>query len=187
VLKPVDGSGSLDTFFLADAASIPALEDRPSDSLLQPFLDGIPMSASFLVSCAGTPWLIGVGRQTMRIWKSRFYYCGGVIPETCPEALPILRRAVESIPGLSGFVGVDFLWVPQGHTATVLEINPRVTTSYVGLSRLLPPGRLARAWLAACGVTGTPEPLLATLAEEVQNQPPISFNHEGDVWLEKRR
>jgi hypothetical protein len=30
---------------------------------------------------------------------------------------------------------------------TVLEINPRPTTSLVGLVHLLPPGALARAWL----------------------------------------
>jgi predicted ATP-grasp superfamily ATP-dependent carboligase len=44
-------------------------------------------------------------------------------------------------------VGVDYLWDDATGLATVLEINPRPTTSYVGLARWLSPGTLARAWL----------------------------------------
>jgi predicted ATP-grasp superfamily ATP-dependent carboligase len=185
VLKPIDGAGSVDTFLLTDAGSASVRDRNPADALLQPFHRGIPMSASFLVSCDGTPWLIGAGRQRMRVWRGRFHYCGGVVPEPCAEALPVLRRAVESVPGLAGFVGVDYLWDQEERTAMVLEINPRPTTSHVGLSRLLPPGRLARAWLAACGIPGFPVDLLESLADEVQQQPMIGFDVEGNVWPER--
>ena len=48
--------------------------------------------------------------------------------------------------------------------ATILEINPRPTTSYVGLSRLLPPGRLAAAWLGAFDPESAGAALLPGLA-----------------------
>jgi predicted ATP-grasp superfamily ATP-dependent carboligase len=185
VLKPIDGAGSVDTFLLTEAGSVSVTDRSPADALLQPFHPGIPMSASFLVSRDGTPCLIGAGRQRMRVWRGRFHYCGGVVPEPCAEALPVLRRAVESVPGLAGFVGVDYLWNQEERTAMVLEINPRPTTSHVGLSRLLPPGRLACAWLAACGIPGFPVDLLETLAEEVQTQPMMGFDVDGNVWSEK--
>ena len=84
-----------------------------------------------------------------------------------PVAEPLLRRAVASIPGLRGFVGVDFLWNPARCEAVVLEINPRPTTSFVGLSRLLPAGWLARAWLACCGAWEPPFERPIDLAEIV--------------------
>ena len=56
---------------------------------------------------------------------------------TLPEAF---CTAVEAVEGLAGFVGVDFIWDEQSRHATILEINPRPTTSVVGLCRLLPRG-----------------------------------------------
>jgi len=63
----------------------------------------------------------------------------------------------------------------------VLEINPRATTSFVGLSRLLPAGRLAAAWLAACGVPGYTCGLLEHLADLVRRQPPVCFDADGTI------
>ena len=94
-------------------------------------------------------WLIGVGIQHVVVHAGRFVYRGGTFAVILPVGRTALRPVVESIPGLRGFVGVDFLWDAGKRQATVLEINPRPTTSCVGLTRLLPPGRLAEAWLAA--------------------------------------
>ena len=52
-----------------------------------------------------------------------------------------------AIPGLAGYVGVDFVLTPAG--PVVLEVNPRLTSSYCGLSRAL--GRnVAAEILRAC-------------------------------------
>jgi tyramine---L-glutamate ligase len=147
VLKPVDGAGSVDTFFLSDARSLPADARRMRTAVLQPFVPGAPMSASFLVGEDRRVWLIGVGSQRIVVKNARFEYQGGTIPALSGRDVERLRTAVQSIAGLRGFVGVDFLWDCARQHATLLEINPRPTTSYVGLSGLLPPGRLAKAWL----------------------------------------
>ena len=40
---------------------------------------------------------------------------------------------VQALPGLRGFVGVDLVWhAERGPVA--IEVNPRVTCAYVGLS-----------------------------------------------------
>src|SRR5262249_45032453 len=62
---------------------------------------------------------------------------------------------------------------------TVLEINPRATTSIVGLRAVLPPGRLAAAWLAA--VHGKSERVLAQLASRVAKHRPVCFDSTGRV------
>jgi predicted ATP-grasp superfamily ATP-dependent carboligase len=181
VLKPVDGAGSVDTYYLSDARSLPAEARGLPVAVLQPFVPGVPMSASFMVDCRARAWLIGVGIQHVVVHAGRFEYRGGRLPSTCRAAEPQLRPVVESIPGLRGFVGVDFLWDAGLEQATVLEVNPRPTTSCVGLTRLLPPGRLAEAWLAAFdrgpGDVGT----LGGLAERVHGQTPLSFDASGGM------
>jgi predicted ATP-grasp superfamily ATP-dependent carboligase len=92
----------------------------------------------------------------MAIRDDRFVYRGGTLPVAPQGVAEAPRRAVESIRGLCGYVGVDYLWDDRTRQATVLEINPRPTTSYVGLARWLPPGMLARAWLAVVSGNGPP-------------------------------
>jgi len=183
VLKPVDGAGSLNTYLVADHRSVPFEANTMPVAVLQPFTSGEPMSASFLVGENGEAFLIGIGAQRMRIRDGRFEYQGGTLPVSCPGALAQVQPAIASIAGLHGFVGVDFLWDFERQHATVLEINPRPTTSYVGLSRLLGPGILARAWLELYDTaTLGNRALLSGLAERVHRHLPVSFDFDG-TWL----
>ena len=83
VLKPVDGAGSMDTFYLKGPAGLPAAVRKLPEALFQPFVPGEPMSASFLVSPDAQAWLIGMGRQRMEIADGQFRYGGGEIPVFC--------------------------------------------------------------------------------------------------------
>jgi predicted ATP-grasp superfamily ATP-dependent carboligase len=181
VLKPIDGAGAIDTFFLTGPDALPDAARQMPVALLQPFLPGIPMSASFLIDDASVAWLIAMGRQKIAIRDGRFHYEGGILPVPCREAEPVLRQAVGSVTGLRGFIGVDFLWDEIEAKATVLEINPRPTTSYVALVRLLPPGCVARSWLAACGEPSCSRESLPTLAAIVHEQRPIGFDIDGQI------
>ncbi len=180
VLKPLDGAGSVDTFYLTGAADLPEDARHMPEALYQPFVPGQSMSASFLVSREGRAWLIGMGRQRMQIRDGRFEYLGGEIPVSCPGALAQAQRAVDAVEGLFGFVGVDFIWDDYCRHATILEINPRPTTSLVGLCRLLPAGHLARAWLEACGPEPRDDELLGGLAALVHAQGTVGFDAAGD-------
>jgi tyramine---L-glutamate ligase len=182
VLKPIDGAGAVDTFFLASAMSLPDRARAMPVALLQPFVPGTPMSASFFVELGGQIWPIGVGIQRMAIREGRFEYCGGSLPAPCRDALPQLTPAVDAVAGLRGFVGVDFIWNARERRATILEINPRPTTSYVGLSRLVPGGLLARSWLAACEPLVRDAGILAGLAERIHSKREfVSFKANGEV------
>jgi tyramine---L-glutamate ligase len=181
VLKPTDGAGAIDTFLLTGPDDLPDAARQMPVALLQPFLPGTPMSASFLIDDASVAWLIGMGQQKVAIRDGRFRYEGGILPVPCREAEPVLRQAVASVTGLCGFVGVDFLWDASEAKATVLEINPRPTTSYVALIRLLPPGYLAESWLAACGERSCSRESLQNLAGIVHEQRPIGFDIDGQI------
>jgi predicted ATP-grasp superfamily ATP-dependent carboligase len=47
-------------------------------------------------------------------------------------------KAVKGVSGLQGYVGIDLILgaAPDGAGDSVIEINPRVTTSYIGLRHL---------------------------------------------------
>ncbi len=186
VLKPIDGAGSIDTFFLEDATSIPDEVLTMPVALLQPFIRGTPMSASFLIDRGGRHWPIAVGIQHMVIHAAvGSPITGDALPACCLEALPQVAPAVAAFDGLRGFVGVDFIWNQERSHATILEINPRPTTSIVALCRLLPPGRLARAWLDACEGDDESE-FLVGLVDLVHGNDACTFSTEEGLVEESR-
>ena len=78
-----------------------------------------------------------------------FAYDGGVASLAHPrraEACELAQRAVALVPGLRGYVGVDL--VLGGEKDWLIEINPRPTTSYVGLRRVLDLNMAAAIWQA---------------------------------------
>ncbi len=180
VLKPIDGAGSIDTYL------IPGLHETPQDffaleqALLQPYISGQPMSATFLVDLHGRSWLLAIASQNIVVSGGRFAYRGGRIPAPGPVDLVPIRKAVDSVAGLRGLVGLDFVWNPSMRDVQVLEINPRPTTSVVGIVRLLSPGKLASAWLGAW--KSPPDSiLLEGLADEVRAGGAIAFDAAGTI------
>jgi tyramine---L-glutamate ligase len=109
--------------------------------IVQPWLAGDAMSLSLLVA-ENEAELLSVNRQRIAVAPDGALSLDGIdrnvaVEPTCRAALKALgMRAVRSVPGLAGFVGIDFVLAPDGQ-AIVLELNPRLTSAYVGLSRLL--------------------------------------------------
>jgi tyramine---L-glutamate ligase len=181
VLKPNDGAGTIDTYLVDAPDTLPLPARHMGDAIMQPYLSGQPMSASYLVDCDGRAWLLGIGEQHIALHDGGFQYRGGRLPSSTRMDENPLRRAVESVPGLQGFVGVDFIWDERRQHATVLEINPRSTTSLVGLARILPPGRLAAAWIGAFDPDFPGAALLPGLSDLVRAHHPLSFDATGAI------
>lgn len=140
VVKPLDGAGcvgvtlAVDDSSLADATRHPALGTR--DFLLQRYIPGAHASVSLLATGDRT-LALSLNKQCIHIDGS-FTYHGGVIPFEHPQgelALEVARDAVRTIPGLRGYVGVDLVLTDEA--AYLIEVNPRLTTSYVGLRRVI--------------------------------------------------
>lgn len=135
VSKWRDGAGSQEMRLLA------ATETRGERFLWQTFHSGLPVSLSFLGGAQGqaTPLLAGWQRLSP---LGRFEYAGGSLPLPPPlaeRALHLSQRALADVPDLVGYFGVDLLLAdPAGadDSDVVVEINPRLTTSYLGLRAL---------------------------------------------------
>jgi predicted ATP-grasp superfamily ATP-dependent carboligase len=103
-------------------------------------------------------------------------YLGGSVPlqpDLAHRATAIARRAIASLPEPLGYVGIDLVLgnEPNGRNDVVIEVNPRLTTSYVGL-RALANDNLAAAMLAvAAGET----PRLSFKAQQLE------FDADGTV------
>ncbi len=122
-------------------------EETLGDLLLQPWIPGIPASVALLV---GQNCYVCLPPAFQHLsTDGRFHYLGGSLP--LPPALAqraswLAERAVACVPGLRGYVGVDLVLGKTEAADWIIEINPRLTTSYIGL-RALAETNLAEALL----------------------------------------
>jgi tyramine---L-glutamate ligase len=139
VIKPDDGVGCEDIILLSDKQQIVdwlTQGKREFTHIVQPLWAG--ESASLSMLCRdGQAWLLSCNRQKVTQASGKFRYQGSLINDFSQywalfEALA--QKIARASPDLNGYIGVD-LMVGEGDfpELAVLEINPRLTTSYVGL------------------------------------------------------
>jgi predicted ATP-grasp superfamily ATP-dependent carboligase len=166
VLKPRRGAGSQATFLvrcpeeLAGCAARATAEGWSDELIVQPFVPGQPTSVAFLLGPRRQLALLPASQHLSA--DGRFRYCGGSLPlpaDLAARAQRLGQRAVQAVPGLRGYVGVDLVLgeTAAGSADQVIEINPRLTTSYVGL-RALAATNLATALLGIVRGEATPDP-----------------------------
>ncbi|HWQ70071.1 MAG TPA: ATP-grasp domain-containing protein [Patescibacteria group bacterium] len=161
VVKPLDGVGCRGVFIARQQSeleqTIAAARQKAPDAILlaQTYIDGVAASVSFLTDGSRSLPLT-LNLQEIR-GRSRLRYHGGRIPFDHPLRTLAFRRAnqvVQAIPGLKGYVGIDLVLTDRD--AVVIEVNPRLTTSYVGVRKVL---RQNPAALILDAVAGTlPDP-----------------------------
>lgn len=136
IVKPRTGTGCEGLKLFQSSAGLKCfLLNKKREFLIQEFVKGIPASVSLLTN--GLKALpISLNRQFISIRRSM--YLGGYTPmhhRLLKEAFEITVKAVELFKGLKGYVGIDVILSKDG--VYVIEINPRLTVSYIGLSRSL--------------------------------------------------
>jgi predicted ATP-grasp superfamily ATP-dependent carboligase len=104
----------------------------------QELIEGAAASVS-LISTGTDAVSISLNRQDVTIGTPKSFsgYSGGAVPFDHPlraEAFEVAEKIAKSFRGLRGYVGVDFV-LTEGE-AVAIEVNPRLTTSYVGLRRV---------------------------------------------------
>jgi tyramine---L-glutamate ligase len=152
VLKPVNGAGSQDTYMVSGPYDAPPAYAWPRR--LESYVPGLAASVAVL---SGPNGRVPLAPCKQRISEDgRFRYLGGELPLSAglaERARVLADRALAAMPMAVGYVGVDLVLgrEPDGSEDAVIEINPRLTTSYVGL-RTAAVGSLAEAmWQVAQG------------------------------------
>lgn len=159
------GRGSSGRTWHQAATDWRATRERP-EMIRQPWIAGTPLSVAVL-----SPLRTGSdqpGSQRLRVFPvarqlisddGRFSYQGSLVPAgVAPSVQAAAQQIAEQIagarPGLAGYWGLDLLHVsPEQFPETaataglmVVEINPRLTTSYLAY-RQLAANNLAARWL----------------------------------------
>ena len=166
IVKPAHGAGCINTRIFSGvqkawswiaeqnggaAAGETAGEATRDDYVLQPFAAGQACSLS-LLCCDGAVHVLSCNVQRVAVRDNQFHFLGSTvngIVDLDGELASLARRIVAAIPGLWGYVGVDLIRTLQG--IVVLEVNPRMTTSFAGLHAAIKrnPAQLVLDLLAA--------------------------------------
>ena len=102
--------------------------------LIQKIIDGIPGSISAAAD-EDNVLILSINKQYIN--KNNFHYEGGEInyPFKNAEILEEVAAKIKVIyPGLNGYFGVDFVY--HDGKFYILEINPRLTSSIIGICQL---------------------------------------------------
>ena len=156
VVKPRDGVGCLATAFvegsrLTDATTAIRRSGFDGELIVQPRVVGQAMSVAIVGRKGKKPIILPAAEQRIEetvntkvpTFRSLTYQ-GGRLPidgveDRVASLIASLWNAVEPF---DGWFGVDFILADDGRDV-IVDVNPRVTTSYLGYSRLLP-GAAAR-------------------------------------------
>ncbi|WP_295602568.1 ATP-grasp domain-containing protein [uncultured Methanobrevibacter sp.] len=109
--------------------------------LVQEYIEGTDISVS-MISDGENAMPLSLNEQYVELKDDKGRYLGGKLPfenKYGDEALEIAKKAVESMEGLKGFVGVDLIINADEkdiYSVYLLEINSRFTTPYVGLKQI---------------------------------------------------
>ena len=120
---------------------------------LEQYCPGLPASVAVLCGPAGN---VALQPCEQILNPTHFEYLGGrtpLPPDLARRARTLALAAIAAMPSTTGYVGVDLVLGEQadGCQDVVIEINPRLTTSYVGLRQVCRQN-LAQAMLdVGCG------------------------------------
>lgn len=141
VLKPVDGVGSLDTYVITNADHWRQVVQGLSESqsrgwLVERYQVGTAVSVAALCGRRGQV-ILPPCRQRISD-DGHLTYLGGELPlseELSARACELARATLTALPGTTGYVGIDMVLGDgtQSPQDVVVDVNPRLTTSYLGL------------------------------------------------------
>lgn len=128
VLKPRFGCGS-ERMELVDE-----LPENLGDRIATKYLQGEALSVS-LIAAGDRVLPLTVNKQLVSI-EAGFEYQGGIVPYRSDREEEILKaaRMAALALGLSGYAGIDLV---VGDLPRVVDVNPRPTTSIVGIAKVM--------------------------------------------------
>lgn len=145
VFKPIDGVSCSGLSVVRSKNQIPMAVDKvrkESSSkylIAQQLVKGIAASVSLIATRENNvPLTLNRQRVTLASPKYDSCYHGGTCPLNHPlkdEALGAAGRVVKLLRGLRGYVGVDLVLTHDG--PIIMEVNPRLSTSYIGLRNVV--------------------------------------------------
>lgn len=136
IIKPIDGAGAENTFLLQSQKAWSALPYFEKDVLIQPYIHGEKLSLSGIFK-NGQARLLCVNLQIFKIKNQQFVLENIEVnfKQDDGSYQKIVSQIARAFPDLFGYVGIDL--IENEKSCFVLEINPRLTTSFVQIEEKL--------------------------------------------------
>ncbi len=134
--KPNDGAGCSDTAWFNNADDLQDWIEQ-NDKQLTHVIQAYQPGDSASISCVmknGEARLLSCNTQMIEIINHMVSFKGSVINGMCEHWAQfevVANQIAKVFPDLAGYVGIDV--IVDNDDIYVVEINPRLTTSYVGL------------------------------------------------------
>ncbi|MDA9690203.1 ATP-grasp domain-containing protein [Betaproteobacteria bacterium] len=141
VYKPIDGAGTTDTYIIENEKNIiNTLGKKRSRFFLEEWIEGTAYSVS--LNCKLSKFeILSINKQCITANHQGKLFYGGVKPvenkmfeKLYESIMPTISVIVSNITDLRGFTGIDFI-LKKNSQISIIEINPRLTCSYIGLSK----------------------------------------------------
>lgn len=128
VLKPVRGSGC------KGIRIVDACNRVEEGFIAQELVRGLPASVSLITGRDGFS-ILSLNVQRIALRRNGFEYIGGFTPlmKRIDGLHQVIERVIEAVGADRGYLGIDLI---LGDRPYVVDVNPRLTTSYFGLRRV---------------------------------------------------
>lgn len=134
VVKPVDGVGGEESYLISNMQELVSLANNNGRIVVQPHLYGKKTSLSCIFK-EGKGWLICANLQNFALINQQYRLVAIVVNSHTDDRYQLLvDRIARAMPGLWGYAGIDLI---ENDKLWVLEVNPRLTTSFVGIHQAL--------------------------------------------------
>ncbi|NVM27782.1 MAG: ATP-grasp domain-containing protein [Candidatus Helarchaeota archaeon] len=144
VFKPIDGVGGGGICIVATQRDIEAgiqtvkKETQLETFQVQKFISGLDVSVSAIISQKEVH-PISLNAQLVKLTPpgGQSEYRGGYLPIShalMEETFENSKKVLQHIEGFRGYTGLDFVF---SYAPFLIEINPRITTSYLGLREII--------------------------------------------------
>lgn len=138
--KPDDGAGCEQTVCFDKVAALSQwllLYQHTKTHVIQPYLVGTAGSISCVMH-QGKAHVLSCNQQLITVKNNVLNYQGCVVNgmrQHWEKFVALANQIAQLLPDLAGYVGIDVIVShhEKEETITVIEINPRLTTSYIAL------------------------------------------------------
>jgi predicted ATP-grasp superfamily ATP-dependent carboligase len=136
MVKPIDGVGCADSYVIDDPQDFKRVTALKGKYIIQPHLQGEKTSLSCLFK-QGRGWLVCANLQRFELINRQYRLADIVVNhhQDLSSYQQLIDKIAHALPELWGYVGIDL--IETAAQTWVLEINPRLTTSFVGLYEAL--------------------------------------------------
>jgi len=183
VVKPLDSCGCQGSKIIESNDQLRqklATLNNSEQYIIQPYLEGQSSSLSCLFK-QGRAWLLCCNQQQVAIDNQTFNLKACLVNTSSHYEfiyLELIARIATTLPSLWGYIGIDFIETAE-QGPLLLEINPRLTSSYIGIREATGINVAAQVLSLFCGEPSIPRSHNRSVSVKMLAEPTYTSNQQS--------